>query len=261
MVAVVRSTSTIPQTQSTLSILKTSLSDLAAPFGGAVFINSVSETNSVTIANCLFTGNQATGTSGNFGGSALYLSVKNGTINYCVFEKNKGPGGSIKVVNEYNDQSAKILASQESILSIIDCTFKINKDLSSSIFDVQSRNSPKFLISNCVFTGKIPQNAHHIDGVLIENIQQQLVIKDCKFFGGMKNAIDLKNGFNNIELNNKIFEYDENEKNGSKLLIIGVLATLAVLAIASVTCAAIWILKHREDGTNQEEIGTSEECL
>ena len=234
-----------------------------APFGGAVFINSVSEVNVVNIISCKFKDNRATATKGNFGGSALYLSVKNGTIYDCSFESNKGPGGIIKVVNDFTDMNAKVLGNQQAQLILSDCSFKINKDLSASIFYIRGREGPKVTVCNCLFTGEVAKNAHHIDGVVFEKTAPPLVVKNCKFVCSMTNAINIKNEFSKIDLNNQIFEYKENEKSSSKMWIIVALATLAVLAVAAVA-AAIWNLRQNDDDddtNNKEENNITEECL
>ncbi|KAK8840437.1 hypothetical protein M9Y10_030642 [Tritrichomonas musculus] len=236
-------------------------SSCTAPFGGAVFIKSVAEINVVTIISCTFTGNKATATQGNFGGSALYLCVKNGVVSYCTFDSNKGPGGSVKVVNDFEQQSAKLFSKKQAQLLLSECTFKINKDLSSSVFYVRGREGPKFIISKCMFTGKVSQNAHHIDGVVLEKTAPLLFVKDCKFAGSAMNAIDVNKGFSSIDLHNQVFEYEEKEKSASKLWMVGALAALAVLAVVAVTTSAIKSLRQNNNDTNQEENGISEECL
>ena len=75
----------------TLSNIK--FTSCSAEYGGAIYIYSISDFSPVLINSCQFTRNTATSTNERnqfYGGSAVYLTIKNCDVNNCLFSNNKG---------------------------------------------------------------------------------------------------------------------------------------------------------------------------
>lgn len=181
-----------------------SFESCSATIGGAIYIQSSSVLNTVKITKCSFTGNEATS---NEGGSAIYMSTRKGIITFCVFKNNLGPGSSVKIVNDFElakDSSSliKLFDEKEILVSVSECKFEINKESSSSVFYVAGRDGANFEIKNCIFTGIVTKNAHHIDGVRIDKNGPCVIVKDCKFSGSMDHALYTSKGFSN---NNNLY--------------------------------------------------------
>ena len=83
-------------------------------YGGTVYIRSKYECSPVTIRNCKFESNEALSKNKRdnlFGGSAVYLNVREGNIINCAFNRNIGKGGAVKLINEFEDSKSSLLQS------------------------------------------------------------------------------------------------------------------------------------------------------
>lgn len=203
----------------TLDLLNLSFSKCAAQYGGAAYIYSSSPKSSARIHYCSFVGNIAKApkstTHNNFGGSAVYLMISDGDLLSNTFTANKGPGGTLKIINDFpNDKSARILGFYNSKGSVIiaDCSFEIEKDSDCSLFYTRGNNGAKFELQRCHFTGKLNQGSHYIDGNVISESSPELVVKSCVFASDLKNSINLDNKkFMSIDVKSQVFEVGNND--------------------------------------------------
>lgn len=231
----------------------------SATIGGAIYIQSSSVLNTVTIKKCYFTGNEATS---NDGGSAIIMSTMKGIMSLCKFKSNLGPGSTVKLVNDFElakDSSSliKLFDEKEIMVSVSECKFEINKEFSSSVFYVAGRDGANYEIKNCIFTGIVTKNAHHIDGVRIDKKGPCVVVKDCKFSGSMKRAFDTSKGFSNIELRSQVFGFNE-KKNDDSYVKFTVL-TAVPAAILVVVVVAVVVKKFGRMDNNGDQIEVEED--
>lgn len=114
-----------------------------AVYGGAVYVFSIAE-SPVVIESCSFVNNEvhSSNNSGNnlFGGSAIYLTVKNGEVDLCNFvSKRKLTSAMIKVTENFDEHpdELKILNSNDveivNSIMIKQCSFKLEENSNSSL--------------------------------------------------------------------------------------------------------------------------------
>lgn len=141
-------------------------SECRAVFGGAVFIFSIFESNSVLISSCSFFQNSAEKSNSNqnknlFGGSALFLAAENSNIYQCSFKKN-GPASSVKIFD------ATILnENTRSLIKDNDNKNKVSFTDSRSSIDIDNDFSTKADVVDCCFTGKLNPGSHYIEGKIL----------------------------------------------------------------------------------------------
>lgn len=162
-----------------------------AVYGGAVFVYSNSDSNSVTIESCIFSSNTAAKSNPDkrdlFGGAALFLSAVNALVFDCRFDKNR-PGGAVKIVDVSNlNVNSRFLfikndnldENKNSIL-FTDCKFDIDEDSKSSI-DIENVYKIKINLVDCHFAGKLEHGSHYIVGKVPPNYMKNFQIRSCKF--------------------------------------------------------------------------------
>lgn len=118
-----------------VTIINTWFTKCEAAYGGACYIYSGSEENSLLFEHCKFIYNKINNRNSGqiedktlFGGSSLFITAKNGNISYCEFIGNKGRSGSLKMYNKFDDErSAKqlddISSSKMNSFSNSNCEF------------------------------------------------------------------------------------------------------------------------------------------
>ncbi|KAK8897366.1 hypothetical protein M9Y10_015310 [Tritrichomonas musculus] len=96
----------------------------------------------------------------------------------CKFNKNKGDA-SVKIETEFDDETKRNIKSVDlnnvrKITSILitKCDLKIRKDEKSSITLFNATDQTEIEVNDCVFTGKIASDSHHIDGKILVRINQ-----------------------------------------------------------------------------------------
>lgn len=232
-----------------INLIKCTFTHCKSYYGGAVYIYHASEESPVLIESCTFTNNEIYGKSDDkklTGGSALYLTAKKGKITDCIFRKNIGKGGSLKVTDDLSikpeiDESHLLQHSYNktkgSIL-INGCQFDIDQKSDCSLFYSNERQSLIVEVKDCVFTGSLKKDAHYIDGHLSNSQRSNLFINSCSFSADEKMALSKKIVIQN-DAKNKF------EKNNEYSWMLIAASTLAV-AVAVVVVIAIIILKRNK---------------
>ena len=230
-------------------------------YGGAVYVRSRSENVQVLIANSTFDSNVLFDRKENekFGGSAVYFYVRNGNVESCKFNKNKGKGGALKIMNDFDSEKSfvkNLLGLHQNRISINDCSFDDKDQSSSSIYYVGGKHASKLAVTNCVFTGILNKGTHYIDGHLIVKESPKISVKTCVFNGDQMSAFNLKNDFISIDLNNRVFGSSNQKSNENKysykIFYLAAVPTLAVLAIVAVVFAVKKIKKS--DKESEEDL-------
>lgn len=149
--------------------------------GGGIYC--VSSSN-LTIDNCIFSGNSASGSFGNRHGGGISCLISSPTISNCKFYN-----------NTVDRNGGGICCESSSSPAIINVTFNGN----SAQFGggISCSTSSNAVITNCVFSG----NSASIDGGGISNIRSSLNITNCTFSsnlagddgGGLHNYTDTTN--------------------------------------------------------------------
>ena len=211
----------------------------------SIFIVNI-ETNEVLIKDCSFISNQATLQSSSndlFGGSAIYLRSEKRFVNNCRFKANRGRGGALKVSNDFKSDASllnkkKIIDIDSSSLNsfvISNCNFEITKDSMSSIVFEKGRKTD-LIVNNCVFTGKLIKNAHHIEG--------NIIVKSCKLSCTPSEAFkfDQNNKNFSIDLNNQIFNYVEKTGSNDWKIILSFALPAAGIALVGVLTIIVIVI-------------------
>ena len=190
------------------------------------------------VKNCTFKLNEAlkkkpTNNDYLYGGSSIFFSVRNLNITESSFERGRGPGGSVKIYNVFDeslDSSLRKLDEITNSLSISGCSFEDEKGSTNSIYYYSERRGNNFEINDCSFKGKLNKGSHYIDGKLIDKDSQKINIKSCRFDYDVNESvnIDLVNDdLSSIKIMKPINHYNNNRN------IVLCLSAL-VLALAAV---------------------------
>ena len=118
-----------------------------AAYGGAVYIYSISESK-VSVESCIFRNNDVHPSSSKLtGGSAIYLTVKNGAVTGCSFiRKQKSSAGMIKVTEDFEEKPERLTIlhhyRNEKLNSVVitECSFEINSN-SSFVYVVDKQTA------------------------------------------------------------------------------------------------------------------------
>lgn len=223
-----------------------------AVFGGAIYVYSDSERNSVNIVKCSFSRNSLiSGKGSENGGTALYLTVRKGTVNDCTFsETNKG--NMIKISNNYDGgRSAVHLDNhkKDDLLLINGCKFEQSKDADSSIFYESFVETSKLSIINCQFKGKLNNDSHYIEGKFLKENEKNFIVNSCSFEQNNKLAISLKFVNENPDRSrSNYFTFITN----NLMVVASILAVLAILAVI-VAFIVIRSAKNQKSDSNEKE--------
>lgn len=201
-----------------------------AGYAGAVYAFSDVDENEVLIKGCTFVQNEATLTKSvnehKIGGSCIFLSIKNGSVDSCVFKKCPGKNGLIKVVDVSDEM--RFLSDDRNHVSIENCHFNMTVN---SIFFVLNKNS-KNKVRNCSFYG---EKSYHINGVSIADNSidsQKVVVESCKF----ESEKTIKDSFKKFVL------FENNEKG---FLLMNVLKMSFIAFVASFVLFVSAFLSHK----------------
>lgn len=198
-----------------------------ALYGGAVYIYSESDRNTISIIHCIFTRNSLLSSSGSEnGGTAIFLTVKKGKVNDCTFSSH-GKGNLIKVTDIYDGGLSAIqLSKQKSILLISSCCFEQTKESESSIFYESLNEISKIEIIKCSFKGELSNGSHYIECKAIN--ENNFIEKSCSFEFNNKHAVCFK--LNNAS-NNSLPNYLTNNLmiGGSILSVLTIIIAFIVL--------------------------------
>lgn len=219
------------QLSNNVDLEKLTFSGCKANFGGAIYAYSESEKNKVNIHSCIFRSNSLLGGGSDTenSGSAIYLTVKGGSVDNCEFYGD-GKGSIVSVVNVFDGGKNSIVLSnvKKANLTFSRCNFDHANMAKSSIYYHSSFSGNRVLVVGCSFKGKLEKGSHYIESEMMKNDRDGFRIKSCKFELGRKSAA--------------VFQFiDESEKRksndafgfNSKYLLITV-SFLSVLAVVSV---------------------------
>lgn len=237
----------------------------SATFGGAVYLYSNVATNSVRVEKCTFESNTLIDPSSDaslIGGSAIYLNARKLILKRCKFITNSGDS-ACKMDNNFDNVPAQLLNEIDAHVLIENCQFEIDPSAKSSISYLPgSKKSFEAVVSNCVFTGKLLDGAHHIsvDSRPKQGEKSTLNIESCKFACDKVKSInlnldDLSNSMVVFNLNNQVFDYDEKDdvpKSNSKSLFIATVSLVAVAVIVLISVIVIVSKKKALDDNNEK---------
>lgn len=229
-------------------------------YGGAVYIHSISEYDNILIKDCKFDSNYllTRNTRDNlFGGSALYLHARNGDIVNSSFVHNKGKGGSLKVINDFDSVDGVKLLNPINALFINNCMFDDN-DLSSSYINYIGGNSKSsFDVSNCIFKGDINNGIHYIDALQMVKDMPRISITSCSFNAVYKENLNFEKDSNLINLKKQYNDDDLSQKKSSFNLLrnpyLLIVPTLAVFAVFAVVFVVKKTRQNQQSSENEQE--------
>lgn len=166
-----------------------------AVYGGAVYIYFDSERNSANIQKCTFTRNSlisGSGSSSENGGSALFLTARQGKVDDCTFI-GTGKDSMLKVTDNFDGgRNAKVLSNEGGLLTISGCNFQQERNSETSIFCENLNEDRKLVIVNCNFKGQLSNGSHYIDGKFLKKNVKNVIVNSCRFEQRTKSAINLQ---------------------------------------------------------------------
>ena len=239
--------------------------------GGAICAISAKVENNLSIKKCQFTLNKIlTGTSKSqlSGGSAIYVNFPKARIKGCSFIKNTGKGGSVKIVyfEDKEEGSLRKLDTNKYDISLLNCFFEIDSKSSCSLYyDRGESESIPVNVKNCIFTGDLSKDAHHIDGS-ISSSKINININACKFSLNSKFAINEKL-INSFDYKSQEFNYkDKNDtekiqvaKDHSKTSIATLCCLFAALLVVAVVIAIL--VKNKINQNENDLIDDADEIM
>lgn len=160
--------------ESSVSIFQSTFTKCTAVYGGAIYIYSDKEDNQVEVNNCNFIQNKAkkkgeVESDSLHGGAAIYVTVKSGEINNCIFQKNSG--NLIKVSDNFAN-SRRSIKEMRSMISIDKCSFD-SKPNSKLFIDYDGSNGDSVLVDvkNSFFKGKLLSDEYQISRSNIKSLK------------------------------------------------------------------------------------------
>lgn len=234
--------------------------DCQATYGGAVYINTNSVNNIVSIKSCKFSSNQALISDSKtlLGGSAVFLAARKGIITDCTFVENKGEGGSLRINNNFDT----ILQGKDEEASVIisNCNFKIQKSSKCSLFYVRGNGKSSFELKNCLFTGTLAKNAHFIDGQSLVKEAPKLQVKSCKFSYDSINSLNLdpNNDFLAVDLKDQVFNYSDPKNEEEDFCMWKIIVAIIVPTVVIVVIIIVVGIVIKKKYSNRNIIGDGE---
>lgn len=119
-----------------------------------------------------------------------------------------------------------------------------------SIFYVNGKQSFKAILNDCVFTGKLRKEAHHIDGQSISSEKATIHFNSCKFSSDSKSALNTKTIKANMK--NQVFNYNSKDVRNQKYFKICTL--VSTLGIVCIAVAAAIMYKNKNQAKQKLEI-------
>lgn len=212
-----------------------------ALFGGGAFIYSISEESVVMIESCQFISNSANneGKNGFVGGSALYLVVKDGQVNDCLFSNNKG-GSAIKVSDNFDmkPEESYMMMLQKDVYSssvlINKCSFELSENSTGSLLYYVEKQTSRFDVNDFVFAD--------FEGKSIASGNKKL--KSILFSDSKKQELNKQFiGYDSDDQN----EVKNNKKSVNKMKSNATLASICFLVAAAVIVAVVILKKGKND--------------
>lgn len=255
------------------SLSKLKIDSCKAAFGAGLYMYIKSVSNIVSIKGCSFNDNtvyeQVSNSNVFFGGSGVYLTVAKGVMTECSFNNNHGPGGVIKITDNFDEKpknngndlrilnTKQIKRSIQKSFTISGCKFIIEKSSHCSLFYVQGKESIKTEVKNCSFIGQLAKNSYHIDAQMARNDKSSLLIDNCMFSSNSKQAFN--NKLIKADLSKQVFNYKNKES-----LLYSTKLWFAVASFGVVFCAvmtAFIVNKKNNEISDNEKTEETHEIL
>lgn len=172
------------QLNNSITFGSNNFSRCTAVFSGAIY--SSSEAIEVYFSLCSFVENKVTGEKRNhhfYGGNSLFLTGQNCQMLNCSFMKNKGSGCAIKLhkkIDENKMMYGHLLSEKVDVIQIIECSFEMNPDSSSSIYYLSDKSGSKVEMIDCEFIGQLSN--HKISPNLIMNEEININPRLCPLY-------------------------------------------------------------------------------
>ena len=226
-----------------------------ALYGGGVYVCSSSESVPVKVSNCEFTKNEATaaksGSTVFWGGSALFVNAKAGSLTNNIFSENKG-SGAVKIINEFDKDNSKLLLHNDLPSFLLsDSRFVNTLDSSCLLFYVAGNNGVNCEVKNCIFSGALQKGSHYIDGVSLSKESKKLHVSKCKFAADSHSSLNMNsdNDFLSVNLKNQVFNFDQiikNDNNGKKASLLTFSNLVFAGSALVVVSVLVILLRHKK---------------
>lgn len=124
-----------------------------------------------------------------YGGSAIFMSSRNGVINSTTFKNNKGgKSGCFKIIELFDEDpdspyssSMKMLEENQNSILVSNCDFEHDQGETNSIFFIGNKDESTIEVAKCLFKGKLEKNSHYIKGWLHDKKLSRIKIRSCDF--------------------------------------------------------------------------------
>lgn len=166
---------------------------------------------------------------------------------------NKGDA-SVKIETEFDDiqRIVKSVGSNNdnkiSSILISKCDFEIRKDSKNSIKFFNANSQAEIEVNDCIFTGNIADDSHHIEEQIVGRHSPKLMIKNCKFSSDKKNSLKLDPNHNVklIQFSNQVYNYSKIENSDYlKTMTSIVISSLTVVTVMTLT--VLFYLKRKNN--------------
>lgn len=174
--------------ENNINLLKNKFDQCKAVYGGAIYLYSASEVADISVRSCNFEYNvninsYLANTIPDFkGGSAIFVSLKNGLISECTFKVGKNSQSSIKF---YNNFDAKLksysLLEKTNIVSLSSCNFIVNENSKNAIYYINGKHGSNIEVNDCNFNGKPNKKSNYIEGKLLSEDSPEIKTNNCHY--------------------------------------------------------------------------------
>ena len=158
----------------------------------------------------------------------------------------------MRIINEF-ENNLKTIKELDSLISIENCQFEMDKKSESSIFFVsEEKMQIPVHVKDCIFKGKLSKKAFHIDGVsnLRNKMKSKLRIEFCRFSTDKNKALNL-NSILYFDESSQKFNWDEkNKKNDLERSNWKLISGLFVSSFALMAIVAVVVIKIKRSIKN-----------
>ena len=176
----------------------------------------------------------------------------------------------MKVYNNFqsNSKSVRNILDDNDPFVIVGCEFNIKQNSKYSLYYIGGKIATPVKLENCIFTGKLQNGAHYIDGELISKNSPKLIVKSCKFDHNNNNAMNLEdnNNFISKSLLNYIIDIDNVKdrkltQNNSKFIAIASSSIFSLFVILLTIIVSIGKKKNSFYSDDQDETEMASDSL
>lgn len=172
--------------ENNILLLNNKFNQCRAVYGGAVYLYSASEVADVSVRLCIFEYNENI----NFankdpdlnGGSAIFVSLKTGSISECTFKVGRNSHGLIKLYNNFDESlNSHRLLEKQNVVSLSNCNFFENENSENSIYYINGNHGSSIEVNDCNFNGKRNRKSNYIEGKLLSEDSLKIRTNNCHF--------------------------------------------------------------------------------